>query len=159
MKEVEYEQKWSYIVHLENIQAKSIQWYFTICAAVFAFLFSTKLEVKHEFLNNPSFPLLILTVYSALVCLRILAQKRVYEQYLKKLKELDGTFSENKKSVREKIISVFKIQYYLVCITAGLVAATFANMFFTEQFWPILIGTVYFLILCALSFTSLIGEE
>ena len=157
MQDKEYENKWQYVMHTENMQAKFIQWYFTVCAAVFVFLYAGKQVNVSSIVNDRLFALAVLSLYSILTCLRLLAQKRNYDTYTKRLCELEGKSDFDPKT-RTKIFSVFKLQYYVICILGGLVVSTFCSEYGLTEKWTIAIGLSYTAIFTCFSFTRLIGK-
>ena len=82
--EKEYEIKWQYVMHTESIRSNFIKWFFTVNAAVFAFLYSEKSilgtvlkEKGVEEVSQANFFLLsLLASYSLLTLLRLLTQKK-----------------------------------------------------------------------------------
>lgn len=76
MQEKEYESKWQYVMHTENMQAKFIQWYLTVCAAVFVFIYSPKTTTLTPITNERWFALAVLALYSVLTCLRLACTKK-----------------------------------------------------------------------------------
>ncbi len=157
MQEKEYESKWQYVMHTENMQAKFIQWYLTVCAAVFVFIYSDKVPESAPLINEHWFSLGVLSFYSILTCLRLLAQKRNYDTYTRRLQELEGkTLDDN--SVRWKIFSVFKLQYYVICLVGGLVFMALSIELGVNSNCSILIGIAYALFGISLSFSQLIGK-
>jgi len=157
MHEKEYENKWQYVMHTENMQSKHIQWYLTVCAAVFVFLYSNKAKIATPLMNDRRFALAVLLLYSALTCLRLLAQKKNYDSYTARIRELEGN-TNNNNGTRKKLFSIFKLQYYVICLVGGLVSAAFSVEFGASFMWMVISGLSYPVIFAILSFTKLIGE-
>lgn len=157
MKDKEYELKWQYVMHTENMQAKFIQWYLTVCSVVFVFIYSEKVTSTVPIVRDRWFALLTLALYSILTCLRLLAQKRNYDVYTERLRELENSGSSND-NTRTKIISVFKLQYYIVCVVGGLVYFSLSSELSLGIVQSITVGALYTSIAVFLSFTRLIGK-
>ena len=157
MQEKEYENKWQYIMHTENMQAKFIQWYLTVCAATFVFLYANKNIDPAPLLIDRRLALTVLSLYSVLTCLRLLAQKKNYDTYTARVRELEGNISGNY-NTRKKIFSVFKLQYYVICIVGGLVVSTLLSEFYDSFTCSIIVGFSYSIFFVYLSFTKLIGS-
>ena len=144
-------------MHTENAQLKAVQWYFTVCAAVFMFLYTNTAEGAVPLVKEKWFVLSVLFLYSLLTCLRLLTQKKNYDTYTARIRELEGS-SSNNNDIRKKIISVFKLQYYVVCFVGGLV--TYALFFeLSAKFTcAVIYGIIFTAFTIFLSFTRLIGK-
>lgn len=120
----EYKSKWAYIVHIESIQFKYIQWYYGIVGALLTFIFSDKFGgIEINTLHSQTFiPFLFLQVYSIFVILRLLYQKRNYNTYIDRISEIEGSKEvDTKKDFRFKLLSVFKLQYYSMVMIASII--------------------------------------
>ncbi len=152
----EYKAKWQYVMHTENAQSKAVQWYFTVCAAVFMFLYTKTTEGAIPLVEERWVVLSVLFLYSLLTCLRLLAQKKNYDTYTARIREIEGN-DNNNNEVRKKIISVFKLQYYAVCFVGGLV--TYALSFeLGAKSTAAICGAIFTAFTICLSFTRLIGK-
>ena len=157
MQDKEYESKWQYVMHTENMQAKFIQWYLTVCAAVFVFVYSDKAPKLSPLVSERWLALCILALYSILTCLRLLAQKRNYDTYTKRLRVLEGN-DEGDNHTRLKVVSVFKFQYYVICLVGGLVFAALSSELGIRFACSVLVGVVFSISAIVMSFTKLIGD-
>jgi len=101
--------------------------------------------------------LAVLSLYSVLTCLRLLAQKKNYDTYTTRVRELEGNINGNN-NTRKKVFSIFKLQYYVICLVGGLVTATLANELGLLFLWSVATGLGYSVLFIFLSFTKLIGE-
>jgi len=153
----EYKAKWEYVRHTEKLQAEHVQWYFGIVGAVLAFLYGGQSRAAVGMVGGPWVPLLILALYSVLVELRLLVQKRNYDTYTARLRNFEGQ-QPNGSTIRWKVFSVFKLQYYsVVLVGAVVVAALFLEA--TKSALPAVIaGASYTLLMLALSFSALVGD-
>ena len=113
MEEKEYEHKWQYVMHTERMQAGFIQWYLTVCAATFVFLYSNESAALTPLINDRWLALVVLSLYSVLTCLRLLAQKKNYHAYTVRIRELEGNKGDNKSE------SVFRVQATILCDLLG----------------------------------------
>jgi len=153
----EYKAKWQYVMHTESLQAKYIQWYFGVVAAVLTFIYSGKYEIAETHIGGVWVPLMVVSIYSILVNLRLVVQKRNYETYTNRIREIEGN-KENGSSIKKKLLSVFKLQYYAVVLVGSVVAVALSLEFGFEKNVSIIIGIAYGLIMAGLSFSSLIEK-
>lgn len=153
----EYKAKWEYVRHTESLQARYVEWYFGIVAAILAFIYSDRYQPLSRLVGGPPIPLVVLLLYSMLVSLRLLVQKRNYDTYTARIRHLEGAPAGGS-SVRGKLLSVFKLQYYAVALVgAVLVAALLLEMAGPAK-WVGVASLAYALAMISLSFTRLVGE-
>ena len=157
MKDKEYELKWQYVMHTEKMQSNFIQWYITVSAAVFLFIYSEKISSVTPLVNDRWLALLVLALYSVLTCLRLLIQKRNYDTYTKRLRVLEGNSTDDYQ-IRTKVFTSFKLQYYIICLVGGLVFFALGMEITISFITSLIIGFSYSLLAVALSFTGLIGK-
>jgi cell division protein FtsB len=157
MIEKEYELKWQYVMHTESMRTKFIQWYLTVCAAVFVFIYSDKIYAMDTIIVERRFVFSILVFYSILTSLRLLIQKRNYETYTDRLRDLEGKQNESQ-NTSEKFFTVFKLEYYIICLVGSVVVVALANEFNVPSIYSIFCGVVYFIITTWLAFTKLINK-
>lgn len=153
----EYKAKWEYVRHTESLQAKNVEWYFGIVAAVLTFIYSNRYEALSDLFGGRILPLAVLVPYSLLVTLRLLVQKRNYDTYTARIRNLEGAPVDDR-PIGSKVLSVFKLQYYAVALvgTAVVVALLFEVAWAPFYIW--LISVAYLLVMIFLSFTRLIGR-
>ena len=153
----EYKAKWEYVRHTEKLQAEHVQWYFGIVGGVLAFLYGGQSRAVVDMVGGPWVPLVVLALYSVLVELRLLVQKRNYDIYTARLRQFEGQ-KPNGSRIRQKVFSVFKLQYYsVVLVGAVVVAALFLEA--TRFAVPAVIaGASFTLLMLTLSFSALIGD-
>jgi hypothetical protein len=158
----EYKAKWQYVMHTETLQSKYVQWYFGVVAAVLAFTYGGGQGVS-PLMGGPWAALTVLAAYSVLVSLRLLVQKRNYDTYTRRLRQIEGQ-SDDTALVREKFLSVFKLQYYAVVLVGAVVVFTLALEATggLETGWDRagVAASVFGYVSCMLllSFTSLVGH-
>lgn len=158
--EKEYELKWQYVMHTEVQQGKFIQWYMTVCSAIFVLLYSSKIEL----LDIPDLGerrwviTSILILYSVLICLRLLMIKRNYDTYTSRIRTLENA-KLKATSIRPKWFSVFKLQYYVICIVGALTASALTFELGGGIGLLVISGAAYFIVMAGLSFSPLLGND
>lgn len=153
----EYKAKWEYVRHTEKLQAEHVQWYFAIIGGVLAFLYGGQSRAVIDMVGGPWVPLVVLVLYSVLVDVRLLVQKKNYDTYTARLRQFESQ-QPNGSGIRKKVFSVFKLQYYSV-VRVGAVIMVALSLEATKAIVPAVIaGLGYMVLMVALSFTGLIGD-
>jgi hypothetical protein len=157
----EYKSKWAYVIHTETLQMKYIQWYFTVVAAVFIFIYSDKYPANLKNISDSWIPLTFLTIYSLFVKIRLLLQKRNYNTYTSRLQYIEVNYTERvieDKPFKKKYLSVFKLQYYAVVLASMLVISVLIFEVSKGTCFSIVGGLLYGTFAILLSFTKLVGN-
>ncbi len=157
LQQEEYKAKWQYVMHTESLQAKYIQWYFGVLAAVLTFIYNGKYEVAETHIGGIWVPLMVMSIYSVLVNLRLIVQKRNYETYTNRIREIEGN-KNNGSLIKKKFLSVFKLQYYAVVLVGSVVIVALSLELGMGKCISIVAGVAYGLIMAGLSFSRLIEK-
>lgn len=99
---------------------------------------------------------MVMSIYSVLVNLRLIVQKRNYETYTNRIREIEGN-KNNGSSIKNKFLSVFKLQYYAV-VLVGSVVIVALSLELGMGCISIVTGIAYVLIMAGLSFSRSIEK-
>lgn len=112
----EYNNKWGYIKHTEEMEFKLIQWYLVVAGGLLAFAFSDFGEFS-DVINNPLTALLLLfvVVYSIFLCILLLVQKSHYVRHLDRLEFMERVYGGLERQVASgRVITSFRARYVLI---------------------------------------------
>ena len=144
----EYKTKWTYLIHVENLQFQYLKWYFVIIGFSLAFIYGDTQSKIFLDSNIPKYiPLSLLWIYSIFVILKLLYQKKNYNIYYRRIREIENNPIKIN-DFKTKLITPFKLQYYILPIVASLILFLIFRYFYLTN-WislPIQITHLVFLL-------------
>lgn len=151
----EYKNKWEYVRHTEEMENKSIQWFLAIVGAVISFLFKDGnglVQTRGAALYLV--PLFFLVIYSLFLNLLLLFQKRNYKKYTDRLQDLEKTYCkfETKKSSSSRLLTVFRLRYFLVTLVGACCAFLGHYQWSGSFIWSAVFSVSYAAIFIVLSY-------
>jgi hypothetical protein len=126
--EHEYTEKWAYVRHVERLRHQFVTTYVLIVGALLGFVLRGDIS-RIEALRGNQVNLLVLTflsIYSLITSVLLLVQKRYYERYMQRLRDLDPHLRDGHSPVSTKFrVTTFRVYFLGVALLgAGIVGLT-----------------------------------